>query len=128
MTRTRRSHPGVSTRPGVALLAAALSACAGPPPGPPATLARARQLLEGSRSPRGCNVVLRCAPRDAEVLVDGVLQGLCSDFEALSAGLSVGEGLHRIEVRREGFWPYTTYVEPQGARATLRAELRSLSN
>jgi PEGA domain len=119
------SRPGAAT---AALLASVLGACAAAHPGPPGTVARARQLLEDSRSPRGANVMLRCTPRDAEVLVDGVLQGLCSDFEALPAGLSVGEGLHRIEVRREGFWPYTTYVEPQGTRATLRATLRSQSN
>ena len=71
--------------------------------------------------------MLRCSPADAEVLLDGVMQGLCSDFAPLSAGLSVGEGLHAIEVRRDGYWPYTTYVEPHNARATLRAELRPMA-
>jgi len=93
---------------------------------PPATVARARQLLDASARTRG-NVVLRCSPQDAEVLLDGVLQGLCSDFEPASAGLTVGEGLHGIEVRRDGYWPYTTYVEPHNARATLRATLRPMA-
>ena len=71
--------------------------------------------------------MLRCSPSDAEVVLDGVLQGLCSDFEALPAGLTVGAGLHAIEGRREGYWPYTTYVEPHNARATLRATLRPMA-
>jgi hypothetical protein len=121
-----RALPLARALPSAALLAA-LCACAAHP-SPPATLARAEQLLQDSTAPRSANVLLRCTPRDAEVLVDGVLQGLCSDFEALPAGLSVGEGLHQIEVRRQGYWPYTTYVEPQGTRATLRASLRSLSH
>ncbi|MRI86577.1 PEGA domain-containing protein [Aggregicoccus sp. 17bor-14] len=110
----------------MAAAAALLGACASAPPGPSATVARARGLLEGSRSARG-NVVLRCTPREAEVVLDGVPQGLCSDFEAASAALTLGEGLHSIEVRREGYWPYTTYVEPNGARTTLRAVLRPSS-
>lgn len=123
MSRARPPTRG----PGSAALLAALCACTARPPAP-ATLARAEQLLQDSQRPHGADVLLRCTPRDAEVLVDGVLQGLCSDFEPLSAGLSVGEGLHQIEVRRQGYWPYTTYVEPQGTRATLRASLRSLSH
>ena len=106
------------------VLLAALAGCAAHEP--PSTAARARALLGASEAPRG-NVVLRCGPRDAEVLLDGVMQGLCSDFAPLSAGLSVGEGLHAIEVRRDGYWPYTTYVEPHNARATLRAELRPMA-
>ena len=109
---------------GGALAALLLAGCAAHEP--PATVARARQLLDASARTRG-NVVLRCTPQDAEVLLDGVLQGLCSDFEPASAGLTVGEGLHGIEVRRDGYWPYTTYVEPHNARATLRATLRPMA-
>ncbi len=120
MSRVREARAALSGLAALALLAG----CAAHEQ--PPTVARARQLLDDTGRRRG-NVVLRCSPADAEVLLDGVTQGLCSDFAPLSAGLSVGEGLHAIEVRRDGYWPYTTYVEPHNARATLRAELRPMA-
>jgi PEGA domain-containing protein len=91
----------------------------------PATMAQARELLRKAEAPSG-DVVLRCDPVDAEVSLDGVTQGLCSDFQGAPRGLRVGEGLHQIEVKKEGYWPYTTYIEPHGARAVLDARLRSM--
>lgn len=89
----------------------------------PATMGQARELLRQAESPHG-NVVLRCEPPDAEVSLDGVPQGLCSDFQGAPRGLRVGEGLHQIEVKKEGYWPYTTYIEPHAARAILNVRLR----
>ncbi len=91
----------------------------------PASMARARELLRAAESPSG-DMVLRCEPPDAEVYLDGVIQGLCSDFRGEPRGLKVGEGLHQIEVRMQGYWPYTTYFEPHGARAVLNVRLRSM--
>jgi hypothetical protein len=91
----------------------------------PATMAQARELLRKAESPSG-DVVLRCEPPDGEVSLDGVTQGLCSDFQGSPRGLKVGEGLHQIEVKKEGYWPYTTYIEPHGARAVLNVRLRSM--
>lgn len=89
----------------------------------PESVVRARELLRTTASPRG-DVVLKCEPSDAEVYLDGVIQGVCADFAGTPVGLKVGEGLHKVEVMKEGFWPYTTYYEPSGARATLRVQLR----
>ncbi|MBN1207498.1 MAG: PEGA domain-containing protein [Myxococcaceae bacterium] len=91
----------------------------------PATMARARELLRKAEAPTG-DVVLRCEPPDAEVTLDGVTQGLCSDFQGTPRGLRVGEGLHQIEVKKEGYWPYTTYIEPHRTRAVLDVRLRSM--
>jgi hypothetical protein len=91
----------------------------------PATMAQARELLRTAEKPSG-DVVLRCEPPDAEVYLDGVIQGLCSDFRGAPRGLRMGEGLHHIEVKKQGYWPYTTYIEPHGARATLEVRLRSM--
>jgi hypothetical protein len=91
----------------------------------PATMAQARELLRNAEAPSG-DVALRCEPPDAEVYLDGVIQGLCSDFRGTPRGLKVGEGLHQIEVKKQGYWPYTTYFEPHGARAVLEARLRSM--
>jgi hypothetical protein len=85
--------------------------------------ARARQLLRSREARRG-SLLLRCEPVDAEVLLDGVPQGVCTDFGGESSGLRVGVGLHRIDVMKEGFWPYTTYFEPGQARAGLNVRLR----
>ncbi|WP_224246068.1 PEGA domain-containing protein [Hyalangium gracile] len=91
----------------------------------PATMAQARELLRNAESPSG-DVVLRCDPPDGVVFLDGVAQGLCSDFRGAPRGLRVGEGLHQIEVKKEGYWPYTTYIEPHKARAVLNVQLRPM--
>jgi hypothetical protein len=91
----------------------------------PATVSKARELLRGAEAPSG-DVVLRCEPPDSEVYLDGVIQGLCTDFRGAPRGLRVGAGLHQIEVKKEGYWPYTTYIEPHGARAVLEVRLRAM--
>ncbi|MDC0706917.1 PEGA domain-containing protein [Stigmatella sp. ncwal1] len=88
------------------------------------TMAQARKLMRGAESQSG-NVILRCEPPEAEVALDGVTQGVCSDFQGTPRGLQVGQGLHQIEVRMEGHWPSITYLEPQGARTTLNVRLES---
>ncbi|EAU66502.1 S-layer protein, putative [Stigmatella aurantiaca DW4/3-1] len=93
-------------------------------PEEPGALVQARKLMRGAESQSG-NLILRCDPPEAEVALDGVTQGVCSDFQGTPRGLQVGEGLHQIEVRLEGHWPYTTYLEPQGARTTLNVRLQS---
>ena len=90
-------------------------------------LARARRLMQDARAPRG-ELFLTCRPEDAEVALDGVAQGRCNDFDGTPAGLTVGEGLHQIEVKKDGFQPYRTYYEPSGGRAALTITLRPLSN
>ncbi|MCY1047027.1 PEGA domain-containing protein [Corallococcus sp. bb12-1] len=90
----------------------------------PATVARARELMASAGGKRG-DLVLRCEPADAEVLLDGVQQGLCSDFSSVSRSLRLSDaGFHQVEVKKRGFWPYTTYYEPSGARVTLKVKLR----
>jgi hypothetical protein len=91
----------------------------------PATMAQARAMLLKAEAPSG-DVVLRCEPPDAEVSLDGVTQGLCSDFRGEPRGLRVGQGLHHIEVKKEGHWPYTTYIDPHKARAVLNVRLRPM--
>ncbi|WP_438616726.1 PEGA domain-containing protein [Myxococcus llanfairpwllgwyngyllgogerychwyrndrobwllllantysiliogogogochensis] len=90
----------------------------------PDSMARARELMAGAQGTSG-DVVLRCEPDDAEVYLDGVLQGACSDYAGNPRGLTLGTGLHQIEVKKQGYWPYTTYYEPSGARARLTIQLRS---
>ena len=84
---------------------------------------RARELMRARKSRHG-NLLLRCEPSDAEVYLDGVPQGVCTDFGGGPNGLRVGVGLHRIDVKKDGYWPHTTYYEPGSARAGLTIRLR----
>jgi hypothetical protein len=93
----------------------------------PATMAQARELLRNAEVPSG-DVVLHCEPSDGEVSLDEVTQGLCTDFQGAPRGLRVGEGMHQIEVKKEGYWPYITYLEPHGARAVLNVRLRPMGS
>ncbi|WP_375759664.1 hypothetical protein [Corallococcus exercitus] len=93
----------------------------------PATVARAEQLMASNAAKRG-DLVLRCEPSDAQVLLDGVEQGTCDDFAGVSRSLRLADsGFHQVEVKKRGFYPYTTYYEPSGARVTLKVKLRPLA-
>jgi hypothetical protein len=86
---------------------------------------RAREMMRARKSRQG-NLLLRCEPADADVYLDGVLQGMCTDFGGGPSGLQVGTGLHRIDVKKDGYWPYTTYYEPSSARAGLTIRLKPM--
>jgi len=101
----------------------ALTACAGRPE---------RQGLAkdwvGVDTARRGELSLSCEPKDAEVFLDGVAQGTCLDFSGTPRGLAVGEGLHRVDVKKRGFLPYQTYYEPSGANASLAPTLQPTSS
>ena len=69
------------------------------------------------------NLILGCDPTDAEVWLDGVPQGTCLDFSGTPKGLTLGDGMHKVEVKKTGFWPYETWVDSGGARAVLSIKL-----
>ncbi|GMT99462.1 hypothetical protein KH5H1_35810 [Corallococcus caeni] len=110
-----------------AVLAVALTGGCATPSEQPATVARAEALMASNASKRG-DLVLRCEPADAQVLLDGVEQGTCTDFAGVSRSLRLGDpGFHQVEVKKRGFYPYTTYYQPSGARVTLKVKLRPLA-
>lgn len=83
---------------------------------------RAQEVLAGAQAAR-VDLQVSCSPPDAEVSVDAVPRGLCSDYDAPGAGLRLGAGMHQVAIRKEGFRPYVTYYEPSGARLSLSIEL-----
>lgn len=97
-----------------------LVSCATPPP----AMKQAAEGMEG-HSVRAwtSDLVLGCDPPDADVVLDGVPTGTCLDFSGDPKGLKLSEGLHKVEVKKAGFWPYETYVDPAGARAALTVKL-----
>lgn len=106
-------------RPSAALL---LAACATTEPESVRVasegLARLKQTGNG-------DLWLSCEPADAEVAVDGVPQGSCRDFSGHPKGLVLGgEGMRKVVVTKAGYWPYETWLEPSGARATLNVKLQ----
>ena len=70
------------------------------------------------------DLALGCDPTDAEVWLDGIPRGTCLDYSGDPKGLKVGEGMHKVEVKKSGFWPYETYVDPSGTRAALTVKLQ----
>lgn len=84
-------------------------------------LAQHKEALEGARDIEP-GIELSCAPAEAEVAVDGVLQGTCADLEGRMLPLAGREG-HSIEVKRAGFRPYTARLAAGNARTKLKVEL-----
>lgn len=104
---------------GLLLLPLALAGCAHRTPAEE----RAQEVMEQA-SQAQVDLELHCAPEDAEVSVDEVPRGLCSDYHAPGAGLRLGPGMHQVAVRKDGYLPYVTYYEPSGARLSLSIQLR----
>lgn len=76
-------------------------------------------------------VVVPDADRDAEVWVDGNYVGLVSALDVESTGdLRLAPGVHRVEVRKPGRFPYqrTVTVERTGAPPTIVLEAELLED
>jgi len=101
-----------------------MAACANQQSEQAAMMARAGDVVQAAR-PRHGDVIFVCQPADAEVWLDRVPQGTCLDFAGSPKGLSLTGKMRRIEVRKEGYLPYETYLEADGTRAALNVTLTS---
>jgi hypothetical protein len=72
---------------------------------------------------RAGHVVLHCDPADAEVTLDGIPMGLCSDYASGERGLPVGTGTHRLRFRKPGHRSLELDVAPDVALAVVHARL-----
>lgn len=88
----------------------------------PSALERASQV-DTTPVTREGRVVLHCDPTDAEVALDGVPVGLCSDYAGDERGLSTGPGDHTLEFRKRGHFGYRTVVAPDRAQAVVQVRL-----
>jgi hypothetical protein len=107
---------GVTRRVGVRawMLGAAglLVLCQGCPTGTP---------TQGPRPLGG--LVVRCQPADAMVYVDDHLEGSASSFSRRPLALALG--FHRVEMRREGYFPHFAEVTlVAGGHERLEVQLR----
>lgn len=71
------------------------------------------------------SVRLRVSPEQAQVYIDGVLQGLVDDFNGLGSHLSVAGGTHQLELRANGYVSLRDeLVVETGRTQTYRATLK----
>ena len=81
----------------------------------------ARTVVPETQSGAYGTVSVRVQPRDAQVLVDG------EAWDAPDAGtiiLQLADGLHRVEIRRSGYRPYSTDLRVRrGETTTLNVSL-----
>lgn len=90
----------------------------------PAAMTQAGEGMAGQGIREWKNdLVLACDPADADVLLDGVPTGTCLDYSGDPRALKLSDGLHKVEVKKSGFWPYETYVDSGGTRASLTVKL-----
>lgn len=82
---------------------------------------RAGEGLSGAERRSG-DLKLACDPLDSEVWLDGVPVGSCNEFSG-RRGLSLGQRMRKVEVRKEGYRSFETFVEPDGTRAALTVTL-----
>jgi hypothetical protein len=67
---------------------------------------------------------LKVKPSHARVYVDGALVGTVDDFDGLAHHLDLEPGRHELEIRADGYAPYTTDVTVEAGRTrTARASL-----
>jgi hypothetical protein len=99
-----------------------LAACATDTSPQAAMIERASQAVSSAKQTSG-DLKLTCAPEDSQVWLDGVPVGTCQDFAGRPKGLWLGAGMRKVEVKREGYMPFETYIEPDGTRARLTVTL-----
>lgn len=95
-----------------------LTGCRTAAPGPFPDL----EQVHAVEAPAG-NVVLVAEPADAEVAVDGVPQGRCSDFDGVHGALNLSRGSHALTVSKPGFNTFATTLYADDGRQRLHIAL-----
>ena len=73
------------------------------------------------------SIRLRANPDSAKVFVDGALVGTVDDFNGLRNHLELDGGTHKIELRAEGYEPYTGEITVEaGKTITERISLKKI--
>ena len=67
---------------------------------------------------------IKASPATAKVYVDGMLMGMVDDFDGLRNHLELEPGLHRIELRAEGYATLAKDVTVTTSTTTLRLTLK----
>jgi len=68
---------------------------------------------------------IRVNPAQAKVYLDGTLIGTADEFDGLTSHLAAEAGTHQLELRADGYEPFTTTVKVEsGKTITARASLK----
>lgn len=71
------------------------------------------------------SIRLKASPKDAKVYIDGALVGTVDDFDGLSDHLELDEGTYQLELRADGYQPYSGELEVvAGKTLTERVSLK----
>jgi hypothetical protein len=71
---------------------------------------------------------VKVSPSDAQVYIDGVLQGVVDDFDGLRNHLEVPMGDHKIEIKKDGYETLTDDVTVEADKTfTFRGSLKKKS-
>lgn len=74
------------------------------------------------------SIRLKASPKDAKVYIDGALVGTVDDFDGLSDHLRLDEGVYALELRADGYQPYTgELVVEAGKTLTERIALKRIN-
>jgi hypothetical protein len=75
------------------------------------------------------SIRLKASPDTAMVYIDGALVGTVDDFNGLSDHLRLDEGVYQLELRAEGYLPYSGDLEVKaGKTLTERVSLKKIKN
>lgn len=100
-----------------------LAGCASAPSGLTSMPRVTETRLRPYRVSGAGELVLKCQPVDAEVALDGVSQGLCSDFNGEPRALKVGERPRRVEVKKAGFVTWESWLAADQTRVVMNVTL-----
>jgi len=67
-----------------------------------------------------------CNPGNAEVFVDGVSMGEVNRYDGKPGYIKLSSGTHKIEIKKEGYAPYTREVYSSKSLQTIEMTLRKL--
>ncbi len=67
-----------------------------------------------------------CNPSDAEVFIDGVSMGETNRYDGKPGYIKLSSGTHKIEIKKEGYAPYSRDVYASHSLQTIEVTLRAL--
>jgi hypothetical protein len=75
------------------------------------------------------SIRLKASPDTAMVYIDGALVGTVDDFNGLSDHLTLDEGVYQLELRADGYVPYSGDLQVKaGKTLTERVSLKKIKN
>ena len=80
-------------------------------------------MLVKSVPPDSLAVQVDCQPDEAEVRVDGVLQGTCKLLSRPQATMQLAAGTHELEVAADGYRSFRSVVSGKGIKESLTIRL-----